>query len=133
MTREKMKKEAVKRMKMLRILPQTIKEFETDDVVNESEGIGALYWLNEDEEELVKEFEKEFGVVVYHVIHSFTEFGELYAFLYVSQYEEEWEYDNESLQEGFPLAYVVNKSHPDCSEFGSIGVRPSIGGLVRTF
>lgn len=132
MTREKMKKEAVKRMKMLRILPQTIKEFETDDVVNESEGIGALYWLNEDEKEMVKEFEKEFGGVVYHVIHSFTEFGELYALLYVSQYEEEWECDNESLKEGFPLAYVVNKSHPYCSEFGSIGVRPSIGGLVRT-
>lgn len=29
------------------------------------------------------------------------------------------------------LAYVVNTTMPDCSEFGTIGIEPSIGGLKR--
>lgn len=35
------------------------------------------------------------------------------------------------LTEGQTLAYVINKKMPDCSEFGRIGVKPSIGGVIR--
>lgn len=45
---------------------------------------------------------------------------------------EEWTYDRRDIQEGCPLAYVENMTYPDCSEFGSVGVRPVNGGVVRT-
>lgn len=39
--------------------------------------------------------------------------------------------DMEDLGDNQTLAYVVNTTMPDCSEFGTIGIEPSIGGLKR--
>ena len=44
-----------------------------------------------------------------------------------------WCIDREDLASGQALAYVINKTMPDCSEFGSIGVEPCNGGIVRTW
>ena len=77
-------------------------------------------------------FEEEYNAVVYHVIHSHTNFGELLSLLYVSEHEEEWEYDREDLEEGIAVAYVENLTYWDCSEMGSIGIEPRNGGLART-
>lgn len=82
---------------------------------------------------VVPDFEKENNGLVYHVIKSHTTIGLMYSLLYVSEYEEEWEMDMEDLGTGHALAYVVNKDMPDCSEFGTIGIEPSIGGLRRTW
>ena len=132
-TREQMVAEAVKRMKVLKMLDQPIKEFKEEGLLNLSENGGYLYWLDDEQKKMVADFEEENGGVVYHVIHSFTNIGELYAFLYVSTYEEEWEMDMEDLADGSALAYVINMNMPDCSELGSIGVKPRIGGVVRTW
>lgn len=132
-TRETMVAEAVKRMKILKMLEQPIKEFKEEGVLNLSENGGILYWLDEKQKKIVADFEKEFGGLVYHVIHSMTNFGEMLSLLYVSKYEEEWECDIEDLKEGMAVAYVVNLSMPDCSESGTIGVQPSIGGVRRTW
>lgn len=80
---------------------------------------------------MVDDFEKENNGLVYHVIKSRTNIGLMYSLLYVSEYEEEWKMDMEDLGTGQALAYVVNKDMPDCSEFGTIGIAPSIGGLRR--
>ena len=133
LAREAMVKEAVRRMKVLKMLPQPIKEFEKEGMLNMSEQMGALYWLSEEEKKMVADFEAENGGVVYHVIHSYTNIGELYSFLYVSQYDEEWDDDMADLKDGCAVAYVLNKTMPDCSEFGTIGVEPRIGGVVRTW
>ncbi len=130
--RERQIEEATKRMRALKISPNVIKEF-LEGKLNESERVGCLYWLNENEEAIVKAFEEKFEAVAYHVIHQFTNIGELYNILYVSKYEEEWENDMEDIAEGQAIAYVLNRSMPDCSELGSIGIKPSIGGLVRTW
>lgn len=131
-TREQMKDEAVQRMKMLHISSQTIKDFKDEDVVNLSENGGFLYWLDEEEEKMVRDFENESGGIVYHVIKSLTEFGLLYSLLYVSTYKSEWNQDREDLKNGICLCYVKNVDAPWCSEYGSIGISPRIGGLVRT-
>lgn len=128
---EKQREEAIKRMEMLKMSRQCINAFKRGEVW-ESEGIGALYECNETENAYIKEFEKEYDGVVYHVIHNMTEFGELYSMLYVSKYEEEWEQDREDIKDGYALVYVMNKDDDTCSEFGSIGIRPNIGGLIRT-
>ena len=125
------KQEAVYRMEMLNMHRNAIREF-TKGKLNLSEGFGALYWLNDEQNKIVKDFEEEHDAVVYHVIHNITQFGELYSLLYVSKDKEEWYQDRQDIQDGTPYAYVVNVSAPDCSEFGCIGIKPSIGGLIRT-
>ena len=131
--RAKQKAQAIERMKKLGIMEQPVKEFEEEGKLNLSENGGLLYYLNEDEQKMVDDFEKENNGLVYHVIKSRTTIGLMYALLYVSEYLEEWEMDMEDLGEGQALAYVVNMDMPDCSEFGTIGIKPSVGGLVRTW
>ena len=130
-TVEKAKKEAIERMKILKLFKNVITDFKDDDRLNKSEGFGFLYWLYDEEEEMVKKFEKEHECVVYHVILSWTDIGTMYSLLYVSLDDEEWEEDRADLQNGQVLAYVVNKAAPECSEIGYIGIKPQIGGLVR--
>lgn len=129
---EEKKIEAVKRLKALKVHENVIKDF-NNGVLNQSERGGLLYWLSEEQKRLVEEFEKEHDGVVYHVIHQYTNIGEMLSLLYVSDYPEEWEGDMADLDEGQTIAYVMNLTMPDCSEFGSIGIRPSIGGVMRTW
>lgn len=132
MDRNLQKEEAIRRLKMLKIHPNALKEFEDSDTLNLSEGVGILYWLTNEQKKYVEKFEKTYGAVVYHVIHSNTEFGELLSFLFVGKDEDEWEMDRDDINEGYAFAYVENVTCPDCSEFGTIGIKPQVGGIVRT-
>ena len=107
MKHTRQKQEAIERMKMLQLHTNIIKEFEKDGTLNLSENGGYLYWLDSDQKAMVEDFEREYKALVYHVIHNYTEIGEMYSLLYVSKDENEW-------------------------GFGSIGVKPQYGGLVRT-
>lgn len=131
-TIEEKRKEAVERMKALHLYPNIIEEFESDGILNLSEGGGFLYWLSDQQKEYVDDLESEYNLLVYHVIHSFTAFGELLTFLYVSDEKNEWTYDREDLEEGYACAYVKNLSEEAFSEFGSVGIRERFGGLIRT-
>ena len=132
-SREIKKEEALKRMKALNLFAPCIKAFKSRDEVQMSEFTGGLYEFSGDTEltEKVREFEKEYNALVYHVIHSPTTFGDLFNFLYVSDYKEEWEMDNADIPDGYAMAYVWNKTDDWCSEFGSIAVQPRFGGVVR--
>ena len=58
-TLEEKKKEAIKRMRMLKIFPATIKQFEKDVKVSISMGpVGAFYWADEETLAKIKQFEK---------------------------------------------------------------------------
>lgn len=132
MNKEQQKQEAIERMKMLKLSPNIIKEFEKENTLNLSKNGGILYWLDSDQQAIVDEFETEHDALVYHVIHNFTEFGGLYSLLYVSKHEEEWETDREDLKNGYAFVYVKNVDDNCCNEFGSICIKPQYGGLVRT-
>lgn len=126
------KQEALNRMRMLDIYSPAIKEFEKENIINKSEHGGMLYWLDENEQEFVKEFEEKYNAIVYHIIHNYTEFGELYSLLFVSQHKEEWGWDNEDIKNNIAMVYVKNIDEDAFSEFGSIGIKSQFGGLVRT-
>lgn len=148
----KMVEEAVQRMRMLQIYDEpgdsVIEHFKTDGKVFVSKPagpIGVLCTLTSAEQKLVDDFEKEYECLVYHVIRSITEIGVMYSLLYVSQREEEWEFDRQDLQlyenKAYPCAYVINVGNAeehaetlecDIAEFGSIGIRQGFGGLIRT-
>lgn len=123
--------EALIRMKRLNLHENVIKEFYESGKLNLSEHGGILYWLDEAENKMVREWEEKTGNVVYHVIKNNMEFGLCYSFMYVSPNVDEWLFDNETLESGYPIAYVMNVDDRDCSEYGSIGIISSIGGLVR--
>lgn len=124
--------EALLRMKKLKLHENVIHEFKSEGKINRSEFGGILYWLDEKENGMVKEWEEETGNMVYHVIKNHTDLGVLYSFLYVSKYTEEWESDMADLEEGYAFVYVWVEDDPIFSEYGTIGIKPSIGGVRRT-
>ena len=132
---EEKKVEAIARMKALGIFPQTIKQFEDEGYVSISEPpFGAFYWAEGEDLERIRQFEQEHNALVYVVIRSYTNIGKLDSYLFVSNYDEEWEQDRDYLADRSPLAYVYNHDMPDCSEFGSIGIEPTVAaGLQRTW
>ncbi|MGN0398848.1 MAG: hypothetical protein ACI4EO_01855 [Blautia sp.] len=129
-TREEMKVEALDRMKTLSIQENAIREFKNEDKLNKSEK-GILFWISDEEEKMVRDWEKSTGNIVYHAIYNVFEFGRCLSLLYVSEYDEEWEYDREDMKEGIAIAHCLNLDNPQCSESGSIGVRPCFGGVAR--
>ena len=130
MTKELQMEEAIKRMKMLKLHKNVINEFK-EGQLNMSENGGILYWVDDTYLPKIREIEKKYNLVVYHVIHDFTYFGDILTLLYVSKDEEEWEMDRQDLIDGYPCAYVINLDDDYCSEFGSVEIVPQIGGLKR--
>ena len=133
--------EALQRMKKLNLLDDIIKQFKAHGTIlksenlrmqNSSNRIPILYELSDQEADFVREWEEDSGNMVYHVIQNRMEFGLCYSFLYVSNDTEEWGYEQADLDEGFPLVYVLNADIPDFSEYGTIGIKPLYGAVLRT-
>lgn len=132
-TKEQMKQEALARMKLLDMYPYVVERFDEGDIIYYTwEVSGTLFLLADEIREVVQKFENQTGYLVYHVIDNNTSIGRMLTLLYVSTEMDEWAADKQDLQEGCPLAYVENLTYPDCSEFGSVGVKPFNGGVVRT-
>ena len=128
--------EAIKRMHTLGIMPQIINDFRKNQKVYYSEPTplgGILYWLSNEQEweKKIREFEEKYNGLVYHVIHNYTEFGEILSLLYVSEYDEEWDAEYDDLMDGYVFAYCINLTEPMFSEFGGIAVQEKAGGLIR--
>ncbi len=130
-TFEEQKKECLIRLKLSGLCREVITDFQNGQLYK-TEQLGILYYANDKEKAVVKDFEEKNNAMVYHILHSNTEFGELLALLYVSKHKEEWQMDREDLKDNIALSYVYNVDCPDLSEFGSIGFAQRLGGLVRT-
>lgn len=133
---EDKKAEAVRRMNLLGIYPETIRQFEKENLVSLSEPpFGAYFWVEGEELEAIRKFEAEHNALVYTVVRArYVELGKLDAYLFVGDEIEEWDADDEGLKKGEAFAYVVNHNDPWCSEFGCIGIELGLGaGLVRTW
>ena len=128
-------KEAIFRMGKLGIMTEVIKQFAETGKVQQSErtgiGDGIMFYVDDELQKKIDKFEKEHGALVYHVIMSRTEFGQMWALLYVSRSKSEWEQDNQDIEEGIVFSYVLTEGDYS-NEFGSIGVQPANGGLRRT-
>lgn len=132
-TIEQKKQKALELMNTLNLYKPYIKGFEQHNDVCYYEGFGGFWAYQEPElQEKIETFEKEHDCLVYAVTHEHTEIGELYDFLIVTDYEEEW---NTLLEKTdryyYALAYVWNKDCEWCSEFGTIVIRAFAGGIKR--
>ena len=138
---EDVKNECLRRMKILKLHDEgehtCVGDFRKNGTVWKSEFHGILYWLDEDEQKAVEEFEKSHeGLKVYHCIKSHTEFGELLSMLYVNgrseeEFDEDKEYFDNDIQDGYIMSDTKNFDDDWCSEFGSVVVQSMFGGLTR--
>lgn len=133
MKHEERKTKAIELLKQLDIYKPYIKGFEERDQVCFFERFGG-FWADQEPElyEKMKELEKRHKCTVYAITHEYTEFGECYSFLIVTDYKSEWK--NLLITEGnthYAFAYVWNKDDDWCSEFGTIGVKSFGGGITR--
>ena len=132
---EKMKAEAIQRMRILRLYPITIKDFEKYGAIEYSFHTFGFYHLSGPEKNRVHQFEKEHGYLVYYVIDSYASYpkvGRTLSYLYVSSNEEEWARDRQDLEEGRPMAYVKNVDDRSLSGFSNIEIELRNGGVIRT-
>jgi hypothetical protein len=122
-------------MKKFKIHINVINQFKKDLTLNLSESGGMLYWLDDKQKEIVNKFQERYpNKLVYHIIRDFTNFGEMLSLLFVDgSYIDEFEQERNDIEDGYVLSYVHNVTMEDCSEFGTIVVKPSIGGLKRIF
>lgn len=126
LTRKHLIDEAVARMRLIGFNREIIEQFANRTLIRQSlppyyNSQPVLPDADTDLLARIAEFERVHDVLVYYIIRSHTELGEMEAYLYVSKYENEWVNDRNDLSENRALAYVANLDHPDCSEFGSIG------------
>lgn len=132
-TIEQRKEKATELMTKLGIYKPYIKGFKEQNQVCFYENYAGFWAYQENElEDKIKEIESKHNCTVYAITHEYTEFGELYDFLIVTDYVEEWE--NLVCTEGnthYAFAYVWNKDDDWCSEFGTIGVKSLGGGIKR--
>lgn len=127
------KKKAIELLNKMDIYKPFIKGFAEKDIVCFFERFGG-YWIDQEPElyNKMKEIEKKYQCRVYAVTHEMTEFGELFDFLIVTDYPDEWDtlvYSEGNRHTAF--AYVWNKDDDWCSEFGSIMVQSFGGGIKR--
>lgn len=132
-TRDIKKEKAVELMKKLDIYRPYIKDLKNEDTVCYFENYGG-YWTYQEPGliEKVKELEEKHNCLVYAITHEYTAIGEMYSFLIITDYEEEWDtllekYENQY----YAFAYVWNKDDEECSEFGTIALSSFGGGIRR--
>ena len=129
---EEKKAEALACMKSLGLFLDAWEFEETGEIRLFMSNANLLLYVEGNDLEHVRAFERQYDCLVYAVIRSFTTDGIMDNFLFVSDYPEEWADDRRLLTEGEATAYVLNHDAPDCSEVGSIGIkRFSVSGLCR--
>ncbi len=131
--RNTMKAEAVKYMGILKLDKRCIQAFKAkkQSVWMSSGPFGGLYEADEKLKNMIKDVETEHDIIVYHVVDGFVMGMHCYSMLCVCKYPEEYEMNEEDLKDGYAFSYVLNVDAPDCSEFGTICVKPTFGGLRR--
>ena len=134
-TKEQRKIKALELMQKLDIYKPYIKGFETDNKVCYFERFAGFWaWQDEDLIAKLKEIEEKYNCTIYAITHEFTEFGELYDFLLVTDYPEEWKdlvYKGRINNQHYAFAYCYNKDDDFCSEFGTIAIESFGGGIRR--
>lgn len=135
-SKQERKQQALEMMKELDIYEPYIEGFKkADDICYFENYAGFWAWQDDELKNKIKEIEKNHNCTVYTITHEYTEFGECYDFLIITDYKEEWtdlvtEVKN---NEHYAFAYVWNKTDNDCSEFGTIGVKNFGGGIKRIY
>ena len=124
--------EAIQRMEYLDLHPDAIASFKEEGRIPLSLGSDEeLYGIRRNNVDRIADFEIEHNALVYYVIFTPTTIGDMESYLFVSDYQEEWESDWDDIHEGYALSWVNNLTYPECSEFGTISFERTDAGTLR--
>ena len=129
---ENVTEEIIKRMRKLHIHQNVIDELKNNNQLNRSEApLGSLYWLTDEEREMVDTFEKENeNAKVFHILKTYSKYlGTVYDLLFISKDKENWNIEEENLEENFVLSHTIS----NFPESGFIKIKSVNGGLVRLY
>ena len=128
---DQLKEYGLNMLKLLKIHPNVIYDYEMQNKINRSENKGILFWLSAEEREMVNNFEKNHtNCKVYHIIKSISlDFGKIYDLLYVVDDEDFMKQAKEDLKDNLVLAYTISPF----SESGLISVKCINGGISRNY
>lgn len=129
-TKEAMKEQSLKRMRKLQIHEFVINEFENSDKILCSDNNKVTEVPPEIMEDIIK-FSELYGNMIFHVLHSNFMNCELWEYLTVSPYPEDWEYENDLIDDMWTMSRSINMTIPDFTESGSIKVINKNGVLKR--
>lgn len=128
---EKIREEALWRMEKLKIHPIVIEEYKNGNLgVSDGDRVKKV---PENIQKMIDEWEERFNNKVYHVIHGFLGWYEIYDCLSISPYEEDWDYEREIMDTNWVMAHGFNLTCPKYSESGSILVKSENGILKRIY
>lgn len=126
---ENLKEKGLNMLRFLRVYINVIYDYKYKDRLNRSENNGILFWLSEEEQEMVNTFEKENpNCKVYHIIKTKSlDFDTVYDLLYVTDDEDFIKKAKEDLKDGLVLSQTISPF----PESGLIKVKSINGGLFR--
>lgn len=127
MMNEKILNEAISRLKNLDLNENVVNDFKNGKLLMSNE-IGIVTNPDEDIKDGL-DYLKSLKLTPYHVLKTSTTFGIIYSFLFVSEQEDEWEYERAT--KDYVSAYCLNKTNPLFSEFGDIFFIKMNDGLIR--
>lgn len=132
---EEKKIEAIRRMNRMGVFNATIRQFEKEGHISRSDPpFGAFYWVEDEDLDAVRKFEEKHNALVYMVVRAyFGGFCMMDSYLFVEDERDEWAFFDNDMSINSTFTYTISYNDPDCSEFGSIGIKMGIaGGPVRT-
>ena len=123
-----MKQEAISRMQRLELDESVIEDFKNGKLSLSDHN--RITDVPEDILRQINEWENKFHNLVYHVVHG--DFGyETYECLSVSNYKEDWDYENSIMDDNWVMSHSINIDIPRYTESGSIKVINNNGILKR--
>lgn len=127
----RLKENGLNMLRLLRIHINAIYDYKNKDKLNRSENKGILFWLEDEEKQLVDNFENEnTNCKVYHLIKTNTiDFGTVYDLLYVVDDEDFMKQAKADLEDNLVLSHTITPF----PESGLISVRCINGGLIRNY
>lgn len=128
------KDKALELMKQLDIYKPYIDDFKKNGYVCYFERFAGFWDFQDKELEAKrKEIEEKYNCLVYAITHEYIDGDEMYTFLLVNDYPEDWEYalQDAGINKYYATAYVWNKSCDWCSELGDVVVQSFGGGIRR--
>lgn len=125
--------EAVTRLKMMEVPVSVIEDFLHGYVMVAEPPTGEMRNITEKEKEEIATFEDKHNAIVYMIVRSYTNFGQLDSWLFISDYPEEWAMEDAAIKDGIVFSWTINRDIPEFSDMGSIAYKKVDGGVVRVF
>ena len=128
---DQLKEYGLNMLKLLKIHSNAIYDYEIQNRLNRSESKGILFWISDEEKDMISNFEKEHSnCKVYHIIESQTfDYGKIYDLLYVVDDENFMQQAKEDFKDNLVLSHTISPFE----ESGLISVKSVNGGLIRNY